>query len=141
MTEQPDVPAPISQPTGGPACTLCGGPACVHWQRRLTDDEFTEYLHASQSRRDELTLLADSQQAPPDFGPLPLPADCTRAVYGCVNHAVSLDAASLIHTKTCTAPNAKDLPHCDCTPEPAPPPEPDPTPTPLPVSWGGTGKA
>ncbi|MGW2861942.1 hypothetical protein [Streptomyces sp. NPDC001205] len=129
MTEQPDAPVPDLQPTG-PTCTLCGGPACVHWQRRLTDDEFADYLALEQSRRDQLTELSDSQLPTPNYGPMPLPADCTRAVYGCVNHAVSLDAASLIHEKTCTAPP------CNCTPEPVPKPEPEPQPQQLPPGWG-----
>ncbi|MEV5944230.1 hypothetical protein [Streptomyces sp. NPDC051994] len=133
MTEQPDTPAP-DQPAG-PACTLCGAPACVHWQRRLTDAEFADYLALEQHRRDQLTELADPQLPPPDFGPMPAPGDCIRAVYACVDHAISLDAASLIHAKGCTAPP------CNCTPEPPPSPEPDPPAAQLPASWGGTGDA
>jgi hypothetical protein len=119
----------------GPSCTLCGAQALVHWQRRLTDTEFDDYLHAVQTRRDELTLLADPQQPPPDFGPLPTPGDCTRPVYACMHHAIGQDAAARTHAKTCTAPNAATLPHCDCTPEPLPAPEPDPAPQQLPPGW------
>jgi hypothetical protein len=129
MTEQPDTPAPDPQPTG-PACSVCGAPACVHWQRRLTDAEFADYLALVQGRRDELTELADQQKPPPDFGPLPAPDEVMRTVYGCLDHAISLDAASLVHAKTCTAPP------CDCTPEPAPKPEPEPDPQQLPPGWG-----
>jgi hypothetical protein len=50
-------------------------------------------------------------------------------------HAIGMDAAALIHAKTCTAPNPATLPGCDCTPEPAPAPEPPPGPPPLPASW------
>lgn len=128
MTEQPDTPAPDVQATG-PACTRCGGPACVHWQRRLTDDEFADYLALEQHRRDQLTALADPQLPAPDYGPMPTPDGCTRVVYGCVQHAISLDAASLIHTKDCTAPP------CNCSPEPAPAPEPEPEPAQMPPGW------
>ncbi|MCT9092855.1 hypothetical protein N4G70_28880 [Streptomyces sp. ASQP_92] len=129
MTEQPDVPVPAPQ-TVGPPCTQCGVPACVHWQRRLTDDELGDYLALVQHRRDELTELADPQLPPPDFGPMPCPGDVTRAVYACVDHAISIDAASLIHAKSCTAPP------CNCTPEPAPQSEPEPEPQQLPPGWG-----
>ncbi|MFK0182066.1 hypothetical protein ACIQVR_39650 [Streptomyces xanthochromogenes] len=128
MTEQPDGPAP-DQPAG-PACTLCGAPACVHWQRRLTDAEFADYLALVQGRRDELTELADQQQPPPDFGPLPAQDEVTRTIFGCLDHAIGLDAAALIHAKGCTAPP------CNCTPEQAPRPEPEPNPQQMPPGWG-----
>lgn len=129
MTEQPDTPAPDVQ-TAGPPCTLCGAAACVHWVRRLTDDEAAAYIALEQSRRDQLTTDADPQLPAPDFGPLPAPEDCTRTVYACIDHSISLDAAALIHAKTCTAP-----PACDCTPEPPPPPDPGPAPQQLPPGW------
>ncbi|MFG2722700.1 hypothetical protein ACGFW5_31040 [Streptomyces sp. NPDC048416] len=119
---------PDIQPSGA-ACTRCGGPAVVHWGRRLTDDEFAAYLALEQERRDRVALLADPQLPTPDFGPMPTPADCTRTIYGCAAHAIGLEAASLVHAKTCTAPP------CNCTPEAAPQPAPKPTPAPLPASW------
>jgi hypothetical protein len=128
MTEQPDSPTPDIQ-TNGPACTRCGTNAVVHWSRRLTDNEFAAYVALEQARRDTATLLADPQLPKPDFGPLPVPTDCVRTVYACVDHAIGLDAASLVHAKTCTAPP------CNCTPEPVAKPEPEPLPAPLPESW------
>ena len=128
MSEQPDSPTP-DIPTNGPPCTQCGANAVVHWTRRLTDDEFDAYVALEQARRDNATLLADPQLPKPDFAPLPTPEDCVRTVYACADHAIGLEAASLIHEKTCTAPP------CNCTPEPAPPPELEPTPAPLPDSW------
>ncbi|MFE4867717.1 hypothetical protein [Streptomyces sp. NPDC056682] len=122
-------------------CSACGATPLVHWQRRLTDAELADYIGLEQARRDEQILLADPQQATPVFGPLPTAADVTRAVHACGQHAIGMNAAALIHAKTCTAPNPATLPACNCTPEPAPPPEPAPTASPLPVSWGGTGGA
>jgi hypothetical protein len=107
----------------------------VHWQRRLTDAEFADYLHAEQTRRDQIILLSDPQLPAPDLGPLPIPGDCTTPVFACVHHAIGIDAASLVHAKTCTAPEAAKLPGCDCTPEPAAPPEPAPAPQQLPPGW------
>ncbi|MFE9372261.1 hypothetical protein ACFYM2_21175 [Streptomyces sp. NPDC006711] len=121
-------PTPDIQPAG-PPCTRCGAPAVVHWGRRLTDDEFVAYVALEQERRDRTTLLADPQLPAPVFGPMPTPADCIRTIYGCADHAIGLDAASLVHAKTCTAPP------CTCTPEPTPAPEPEPAPPPLPASW------
>lgn len=132
MTDIEPEPVPAPAALG---CGLCGGPAVVHWQRRLTDAEFADYLHAEQTRRDTATLLADPQQPPPAFGPMPLPDDCTRPVFACIHHAIGQDAAARIHTKACTAPNAQDLPACDCTPEPLPTPEPEPAPQQLPAGW------
>lgn len=129
---QPDI-APT--PAQGPACTLCGGPAVVHWQRRLTADEVAVEQAKEQARRDEITRLADPQQPPPEFGPLPDCADYTAAVHGCIGHAITLNAASLVHQGTCTAPTEADLPGCNCTPEKAPQPDPDPEPVQLPAGW------
>ncbi|MEV5944433.1 hypothetical protein [Streptomyces sp. NPDC051994] len=107
----------------------------MHWQRRLTDSEFADYLHAEQTRREQIILLSDPQLPPPDLGPLPTEADCTRAVNACINHAISQDAASLVHAKNCTAPDSAKLPGCNCTPEPTPTPEPEPEPQQLPPGW------
>lgn len=60
----------------------------------------------------------------------------TRAVYGCVQHAITLDGAAHIHQPTCPAPDPALLPACGCTPEPLPPPEPLTPPTnALPPGW------
>lgn len=37
-------------------------------------------------------------------------------VFACAEHEVSPDLAALTHLSTCTAPNAADLPNCDCQP-------------------------
>ncbi|MEU8552327.1 hypothetical protein AB0C81_36075 [Streptomyces roseoverticillatus] len=58
---------------------------------------------------------------------MPQPEDCTTMVFACAKHAIGLDAAARIHRAACTAPSARDLPGCDCTPEPVPPPIPEPT--------------
>lgn len=119
----------------GPTCSLCGGPAIVHWRRRLTLDEIAAEQAKEQARRDEVIALADKQLPPPEFGPLPDCADYVRVVYGCLSHYVTKDAAARIHQATCTAPDPAVLPACNCTPEPAPEPEPDPEPAPLPPGW------
>lgn len=118
----------------GPQCTLCGGTAVVNWQRRLTADEVADAQAKEQARRTEATLLADPQMPPPVFGPLPDCADWTAIVYGCMQHAIARNAAALVHQGICTAPNADDLPGCDCVPEPATP-EPEPEPVVLPPGW------
>jgi hypothetical protein len=110
---------PTPAPTG-PVCAGCGDKAVVNWQRRLTDAELTAHVALEQEKRDQRMLLADPQKTPPDFGPLPTAADCTRPVYACGPHAIAMDAAALVHAKGCTAPAEADLPGCDCTPEPAP---------------------
>ena len=107
-------------PTSGPACAACGEPAIVHWLRRLTDDELDEVRRIENERRAEVLRLADPQLPAPVFGPLPSGEDFTRAVYACGPHAITMDAAALVHASSCTAPNDADLPSCDCTPEPAP---------------------
>lgn len=129
---QPD----ISQaPPAGPACTLCGGPAVVHWQRRLTADEVGDEQAKEQARREQVLALADPDKPLPEFGPLPDCADYTRAVHGCLRHAITLDAASLVHQGACTAPAEADLPGCDCTPEAAPGADPEPPAQELPPGW------
>lgn len=122
-------------PTPGPLCAACGAPAIAQWQRRLTDTEFAAYVALEQERRDDRLLLADPQQPAPDFGPLPQPGDCTTPVFACGLHAITIDAAALIHAKTCTAPNGATLPGCNCTPEPAPQTEPAEQPPNLPANW------
>lgn len=130
---QPEI-APTPAPQG-PACGLCGGPAVVHWQRRLTADEVAGEQAKEQARRDQAVLLADPDKPLPEFPPLPDCADYTRIVHGCTHHAITRDAASLIHQGACTAPAAADLPGCDCTPEAPPAPTPDPESAPLPDGW------
>jgi hypothetical protein len=117
----------------GPVCALCGAPAVVNWQRRLTDGELDAHLALEQEKRDGRMLLADPQ-ATPDFGPLPQADDCTRPVYACGPHAIAMDAAALVHQATCTAPNPDHLPGCGCTPEPAPQPA-EAEPSRLPAHW------
>ena len=141
-----DTPTPPQTPaatTGAPVCAACGIEAVVHWRRRPTDDELAELAATEQARRDELLLLADPQQPAPQFGPLPTADDTTRTVYACASHAIGLDAASLIHQATCSAPNEQHLPGCDCTPEALPT---TPTEEPddgslsrLPASWTNGG--
>ncbi|MFF4403821.1 hypothetical protein [Streptomyces sp. NPDC001404] len=105
MTIAPQ-PMPAPSPMAGPVCRLCGERAVVHWQRRLTEAEFAAHL----------TLEHAAVQA-----------EYTTVVFACAAHAITLDAAARVHQATCTAPSARDLPGCDCTPEPAPPPDPEPT--------------
>jgi hypothetical protein len=93
----------------------------VHWLRRPTDDELAEVVKAEQDRRNQILLLADPQLPAPVFGPLPSAEGMTRTVYACGPHAITMDAAALIHASSCTAPNDADLPGCDCTPEALPP--------------------
>lgn len=50
-------------------------------------------------------------------------AAATRAVYSCGVHAISLDAGARVHQPTCTAPDPKMVPACDCAPEPLPAPD------------------
>lgn len=133
-TASPDFPArmpsagPGAPAPTGPVCGACGGEAVVNWRRRLTADELAEVVAAAQSRRDELLELADRQLPRPEFMPLPTADDTTRTVYACAAHAISIDAAALIHQATCGAPFAgvhgktpvhvDRVPRCDCTPEP-----------------------
>ncbi|MFI5814841.1 hypothetical protein ACIA7S_28280 [Streptomyces sp. NPDC051643] len=117
------------------ACVACGGDALVSWQRRPTETEVADVVAAEKDRRAERLLLADPDLPPPEFGPLPTADGMTRTVYACGQHAIDLDAAALVHTSSCTAPNPANLPGCDCTPE-TPPHEPlDDEPMPLPEHW------
>ncbi|MBX7464956.1 hypothetical protein K1Y80_02520 [Streptomyces sp. MAG02] len=125
----------------GLSCRVCDDTPVVHWRRRLTDDEFDAFVAVEQARRDLETILADPQKPAPSYGPLPTEDDNTRVVHACGQHAIGIEAAALVHAKTCTAPNPAHLPGCDCTPEPAPAPEPVPAALQLPASWGGSGGA
>lgn len=123
-----DLVAPIAQ------VTVCAAPGCgespvVQWSRRLTDAEFAAILTAEQRRRDAVLLLADPQLPAPVFGPLPVQADCVRAVHACGVHAIDLDAAAQVHGSACTAPDLAHLPACGCTPEPIPVSAPTAVPT------------
>ncbi|MFI5880806.1 hypothetical protein [Streptomyces sp. NPDC051554] len=104
----------------GPVCAECMGPAVVHWQRRPTCDELDDILRTEGNRRVQALKLADVQKPAPTFPPLPTAADTTRIVHACATHAITIEAAALIHASFCTAPNEADLPGCDCTPEPWP---------------------
>lgn len=134
------LPAPALDPVplpSGPSCAVCADQAVVHWLRRPTDAEHAAVVRVEQDRRAEVLLLADPQQPTPVFPPLPSADGMTVTVYACAGHAISMDAAALIHLSSCTAPNDADLPGCDCTPEPATP-EPANEPAParaLPAHW------
>lgn len=129
----PDTPTPSS----GPLCAACGENAVVNWGRRLTQDEVADLVTGERERRAQLLLLADPQLPPPAFGPLPTGDGMTRTIYACAPHAITLEAAALIHQNTCTAPNPASLPGCDCTPEtPKPaPPDDETAPFQLPEHW------
>lgn len=131
------VPAPGPAMPAGPLCAACSADAVVHWLRRPTDAELADVIAIEKQRREQLVLLADPQLPAPAFGPLPTADGTTRTVYACATHAISLDAAALIHASTCTAPNDADLPGCDCTPEawPEPPAEEPAAAQPLPAHW------
>lgn len=134
---EPAPAAPTAPPTPtGPFCATCPDRAVVNWRRRPTDDELAEVVAVEQSRRDHVLLLADPQLPAPEFGPLPTADGMTRTVYACGSHAITMDAAALVHASACTAPDEDDLPGCDCTPEPHPadPPEEAPAST-LPDHW------
>ncbi|MGR3875801.1 hypothetical protein ACUXZZ_45530 (plasmid) [Streptomyces graminifolii] len=122
-------------PPGGPTCLACGNAAVVNWRRRPTADELAEVVTAEEKRRAWIEFHADSQLPAPVFGALPTAADVTCTVYGCAQHAISLDAASLIHQGTCTAPDPDQLPGCNCTPEVPEPETPPVVVDPLPDHW------
>ncbi|MEU6340295.1 hypothetical protein ABZ883_05000 [Streptomyces sp. NPDC046977] len=129
-------PSPAPEPTGpsGPACALCGAPALVHWNRRLTDDEYADYERVELSRRAARRFLADPDRPAPTFRPLWDRGDTLHPVHACGKHAITMEAAALIHASSCTAPNEADLPGCDCVPE-QPPGEPELHKTVLPAHW------
>lgn len=118
----------------GPACTNCGGPAVVHWQRRLNPTEVAAAQAIEQGRRDQADLLADPQKPPALWPPLPTCDDWTNIVHSCWDHALIRDDRALIHQAACTAPGA-ELPGCDCTPETAAKAEPGPAAVELPDGW------
>jgi hypothetical protein len=108
----------------------------VQWRRRPASDELAAVVAVEQSRRDEILAAADPQQPAPEFGPLPLEASTTIAVFGCGPHAIGMELAALVHAGDCTAPDPTELPGCNCTPEAAPPPEPAHSEVlPLPDHW------
>jgi hypothetical protein len=116
----------VATPTPvGPTCSGCGNEAAVNWQRRPTKAEVDAVIAAEEDRRAAVRLLADPQLPEPDFGPLPTGDGMTRTVYACAIHAITLDAASLIHESTCTAPLTPNLPGCNCTPVARPEAEPE----------------
>ena len=139
----PPAPAPAPSAPVGQACAACGAEAVVNWRRRPTDAELAEIVAAEETRREELRLLANPQLPPPQFPPLPTAQDTTRTLYACAQHALDVEPASLIHQKTCTAPNAEGQWGCDCTPEPAPKPAPhvfaETAPSRLPAHWLAAG--
>jgi hypothetical protein len=116
----PDTAPPAPAVLAGPVCAACDSTAVVQWLRRPTDTETAEAVRMEQERRDRIVLLADPQLPAPAFPPPPTCEDLVRTVYACASHAITLDAAALIHAGTCTAPNRADLPGCDCTPEQPP---------------------
>lgn len=122
-------PAPDLATPAGPPCGTCGTPAAVHWQRRLTTDEIAAQQKIEQDRRNDTLVLADPQLPAPVFPPMPDFLDATTTIYGCAQHAITLDQAVHTHTAGCTAPP------CNCTPEPLPKPAPEPPSVELPPGW------
>jgi hypothetical protein len=59
--------------------------------------------------------LAVWQAANPDGDLTAIQA--VTAEFGCVNHQLSLDLATMLHQSTCSAPNVANLPQCDCAPQ------------------------
>ncbi|MEW2301983.1 hypothetical protein AB0958_18750 [Streptomyces sp. NPDC006655] len=116
-------------------CAACDEDAVVNWLRRPTEAEVAEVVAVEEERRAELRRLADKQLPPPEFGPLPTADGMTRTVLACAKHAITLDAAALIHQSTCTAPDPAVLPGCNCTPEGVEPETPPVTTDDLPDHW------
>ncbi|MEU2426904.1 hypothetical protein ABZ619_38830 [Streptomyces sp. NPDC007851] len=125
---------PTEQPSRKP-CAACDQDAVVNWLRRLTDAEVAEVVAVEEERRAEILRHADQQLPPPEFGPLPTGDGMTRTVLACAQHAITLDAAALVHQKTCTAPDPAVLPGCNCTPEASQPEAPPAVPDDLPDHW------
>lgn len=139
--EAPPTPAEPAPIPSSPACGACGTEAVVNWRRRPTDDELAQHVALEQSRRDERLALADPQLPPPVFPPLPTADDTTTTVYSCGPHAITMDAAALIHAGSCSAPNETGANGCDCTPEePVSAPPLEASPSRLPQHWA-TGSA
>jgi hypothetical protein len=97
-----------------PQCASCDNDAVVQWTRRPTAEELESRRAFEQTKRDVITLLADTQLPAPVFGPLPTADDVTVSVYACGAHGLPLDAASHVHASACAAP-----PACTCKPESA----------------------
>lgn len=119
----------------GTTCGHCGGAPEVQWQRRPTPGELAVLVAAAEARRAEILALADPQQPPPVFGPLPAYETTSVAVYACREHAVHAEHASRVHLPDCSAPHVAHLPECDCEPEP----HPDPVPLSVPKALTATG--
>lgn len=110
----------------GPTChgTACRERPLVQWRRRLTAAELDVELAIEQGRRDARYALRDVRKPPPIEGPMPTGDNYVHAVYACGPHAITIDAAALVHEATCLGPNSPTLPACGCTPEPTPAPQP-----------------
>jgi hypothetical protein len=100
-----------------PACTLCGTPAVVQWQRRPTDSELAALI------------ALDNPGIPPTA------TNTTVAVYACVGHSIAFELASLVHQSSCSAPDPVTLPDCNCTPEKPAVVDSPPEDSPLPPDW------
>jgi hypothetical protein len=115
--------------------TGCHAPVVAQWRRRPTPDELAAVIAEEQQMRQRIGDLASSDQPAPVFGPLPTSATCTRAVFGCATHVLSLDLAARVHAATCAPDPLKVPASCGCTPESLPsPPAPEPV-TQLPSGW------
>lgn len=108
---------PTQRPGNTCHATGCTTPPLAQWQRRLTDEELAAEHTEIQRRRDVAYLLRDTTLPDPVFPPLPGPADFTRAVYSCGDHAIGIEAAARIHQAHCAGPDCAQLPECDCEPE------------------------
>ena len=129
-------PAVVKVPQPPPVChgTGCTEQPLVQWRRRLTPAELEQELALERQRRSSRFELRDVQKPPPAEGPMPTTSDFVRAVQACGDHAITIDAAALVHASNCAGPDSATLPECGCTPEPAP----EPTPIiaqPLPAHW------
>ncbi|SFF11681.1 hypothetical protein SAMN05216251_108229 [Actinacidiphila alni] len=124
-TEIPAI-APPALTCGAGDCT---GTVVVHWQRRLLPDEIAAQEAIEQDRRSTILTEADPQLPAPEFPPMDF-SDSTVIVHACAQHALSIDAAAVVHQATCAAP-----PACDCKPEPAPQPDPLTDPPAMPAGW------
>lgn len=115
-------------------CSACGDVAVGQWQRRATDIELTAEQERVLAWRQ---ACIDDGRVQPDhaFGPLPGPTDMVVAVFGCAQHAITVDLAGQVHAATCPAPHPDHLPACGCTPEPSPTPEPLPEFVTLATGW------
>ncbi|MFG2617819.1 hypothetical protein ACGFXC_09320 [Streptomyces sp. NPDC048507] len=114
------------------ACA-CGASAVVQWRRRPDTAELERIVRAEEARRAAAqargTVLDEDTPAPG--------TDATVAVYACVDHALSPDAAAYVHEAACTGPRKGGT--CGCPPpaEPEFPFEPaeEQQARPLPPGW------